>query len=315
MSYSDLRISCLVLIMAIVACESPNKQQEQTTNKTIKAEGFIALPQTELYYQTMGKGEPIIILHGGPGMDQSYLLPQMEILKQDHQLIFFDQRTCGKSSFKMDSSLISMAQFVEDIEAVRQHFQLEKIHLMGHSWGGLLAMWYAKTHPDRLKSLLLVNSIGANKTYTQQAQENLQGKFTPEERLQLQALVQSQAFQAQEDSAMLAIFRMSFAPTFYNRDLLQELNLSLPDHRMERQAKLRYLMDDLADYDLHEELKQIDVPTLIIHGDYDATPVDAMMDIAEVMPNARLEVVKENGHFVFIEQPERFRELITDFIR
>ena len=303
-----------MLLMAIVACKSPNKQQEQATNKTVKAEGFIALPQTKLYYRTIGTGEPLIILHGGPGMDQSYLLPQMEILKKDHQLIFFDQRTCGKSSFEMDSSLVSMAQFVEDIEAVRKHFQLERINLMGHSWGGLLAMWYAKTYPEKLKSLMLLNSIGASTAYTQQAQENMQSKFTPEEQLHMQALMQSDAFQAQEDSVLLAVFRMSFAAIFFNRDKVKELNLSLPDHRVERQAKLRFLMGDLADYDLHEELKQVKAPTLIIHGDYDATPVDAMMDIADVMPNARLEVVKESGHFVFIEQPELFRELVEGFL-
>ena len=311
MSYSNVRFIYLIFLISLISCKDG---QETRTNKTIASEGFIALPQTQLYYQTAGKGEPIIILHGGPGMDHSYLLPQMEILKKDHQLIFFDQRTCGKSSFEMDSSLISMAQFVEDIEAVRKHFQLEKVNLMGHSWGGLLAMWYAKMYSDRLKSLILVNSIGANKVYTRQAQENLQSKFTPEEQLQMQALMQSTAFQNQEDSALLAAFRMSFAATFYNRDLLQGLNLQLPDHRMERQSKLRFLMGDLADYDLHEELKKVEAPTLIIHGDYDATPVDAMMDIAQVMPRARLEVVKEAGHFVFIEKPEVFRELVEGFL-
>ncbi|HEX9653891.1 MAG TPA: alpha/beta fold hydrolase, partial [bacterium] len=124
---------------------------------SLKAEeGLRAINGTQLYCKVMGSGEPIVILHGGPGLDHTYLLPQMAELAKDYRLIFFDQRLAGRSASNVDSSAITLQNFIDDVEGVRREFNLEKMNLLAHSWGSFLALNYAITYPDHLKSLTLV---------------------------------------------------------------------------------------------------------------------------------------------------------------
>lgn len=124
------------------AC-APTQTRPPLSTPEIAPSGIIKSQEADLFYKVIGSGTPIFVLHGGPGMDHKYFLPHLENLGNTFQFIFFDQRICGKSSWDLDSTSINMSSFVKDIEAVRKHFQLEKINLLGHSWGGLLAMWYA----------------------------------------------------------------------------------------------------------------------------------------------------------------------------
>ena len=298
--------------LLLIACELPPPQAEETV---IPAQtGYISLGEDSLYVRTMGQGPPLVILHGGPGMDHTYFLPQLTTLAEKHTLIFYDQRASGKSSFAGDSTRMRMNQFVADIESVREHFGLEQIHLLGHSWGGLLAMWYARTHPDRLHSLLLMNSLGADREFVQQAGQIQYSRFTPEDLAQMKAIRKSADFQVGKDSAVLAAFRMSFAASFYHRDSLNSLNLQLADHRMERQQKLNYLFRDMREYDLHAGLQEVKAPVLILHGDYDATPLAAMEKLQGAIPHAQLKILPMCGHFAFIEANEKVKKAVEEFI-
>ncbi|MEK7251534.1 MAG: alpha/beta fold hydrolase, partial [Bacteroidota bacterium] len=87
-------------------------------------EGFTQINGTQLFYKIIGKGTPIVILHGGPGLDHSYLLPQMAELAKTHKLIFFDQRASGKSSVDSDTNSMTMKNLVEDVEGIRKAFKL-----------------------------------------------------------------------------------------------------------------------------------------------------------------------------------------------
>jgi proline iminopeptidase len=149
----------LVLVtILMVGCQQKNLPP-------VLSSGLLPVNGTELYYRILGEGEPILVLHGGPGMSHDYLLPQMSQLAENYQLIFFDQRSCGRSALNPDSVNLSMDQLVEDIDFLREHFDIEKVNLMGHSWGGLLAMWYARQYPENMNKLLLINSVGANQNY------------------------------------------------------------------------------------------------------------------------------------------------------
>lgn len=283
-------------------------------NEYTKDSGFVDINGTKLFYETMGEGEPIIFVHGGPGMNHEYFLPQMAPLADQYKLIFYDQRACGDSDVEVDTLSMTMAQFVDDLDAVRAHFGIEKMVLAGHSWGGLLAMWYAKTYPERLEKLILINSIGASREYTQEAQRILMDRYS-EEDIELQnELVSSEAFRNGEPEAFLKVFRLSFKPTFYKSELLDELSLSLPEDPQKNQNLLRHLYPDLMNYDLHEELSKVDVPVLIFHGNFDGTPVISSVRLEEAFPRARLVEVPECGHWTFIEQPGLFRKDLDRFM-
>ncbi len=269
---------------------------------------------TQLYYKILGNGEPIVVLHGGPGLNHTYFLPQMAQLAQDYRLIFFDQRLSGLSSGDVDSTAISMQHFVEDVEGIRKTFQLGKMNLMAHSWGGVLAMWYAIEYPENLRSVILVNTNAASSELALQAQRILGKRFTREDSLKRAQIMQSQAFKNQEPQAFAELFRVNFRTVFYNRALADSLTLKLQPNFAANSSKLQYLLKDLANYDLQAELAKITCPTLLVHGDHDATPLDAIKKIHKHIHDSRLLVLKNCGHFPFIEIPEMFFNHVKTFI-
>src|SRR6478609_303987 len=103
----------------------------QDLEKLLKVNG------TTLYVKVLGKGSPIIVVHGGPGLNHSYFLPHLNSLAATHQLIFYDQRACGKSSVDLDSTQMNLDWFVRDIEGIRKELKLGKVTILAHSWGGI----------------------------------------------------------------------------------------------------------------------------------------------------------------------------------
>src|SRR5512133_939957 len=117
-------------------------------------EGYIPVENAELYYREVGQGQPIIVLHGGPDFDHTYLLPDLDRLSDSFRLIYYDQRGRGKSARDVQPDDVSMESEIEDLESVRKYFQLDSVALLGHSWGALLALEYAIRHPRRVSHLI-----------------------------------------------------------------------------------------------------------------------------------------------------------------
>ncbi len=97
-------------------------------------ESTVKSGDAELFCRTIGKGAPLVVLHGGPGLTQDYLLPQMEKLGDHHFVIFYDQRACGASGGEVSCEKITLANYINDLEVIRKAFKLEKMALLGHSW-------------------------------------------------------------------------------------------------------------------------------------------------------------------------------------
>ena len=110
-----------------------------------------------LYARDIGSGQPIILLHGGPDFDHSYLLPDMDRLSDAFRLIYYDQRGRGHSAEGVQPEVVTMASELTDLDKVRQYFQLPLTALLGHSWGTVLALEYALRNPERVSHLILMN--------------------------------------------------------------------------------------------------------------------------------------------------------------
>jgi len=301
------------LLILSFSCNIPS--QDQAIPSNLSKTGYISNNGAEIYYKTIGSGIPIVVLHGGPGMEHTYFLPHLNQFTDTYQFIFFDQRISGKSSWLVDSSLISMEAFTSDIEAIRKHFNLKKINLLGHSWGGLLAMWYATNYPEKLESLTLVSTIPANKAYETEAMERNQSNFREKDLATMQELRNSEGIKAGEKASILQLYKLNFSGAFFARSYLDSLFLDLPENFGERQRRLAFLMGDLASYDLYDKLPNIKAPTLLIHGDYDATPLKAIEKIKENIPNSQLVVLKNTGHFPFIESKTSFKQALDQFLQ
>ena len=199
------------------------------STSTLSKEGYIAVNGTRLFFTTLGKGDPLVIIHGGPGLDHTYLLPQMAALAARNTLIFFDQRASGKSALGVDSNSMSMATFVEDIEGIRKAFGLKKMNLFAHSWGGLLAMYYAIKYPDRLNSLILSNSSPASSSFRRASFKIMQQRTSRDDSLAGAALIGTEGFKERDAMVMERSFRILFRSGFADPRYADSLTLTLPD--------------------------------------------------------------------------------------
>ncbi len=286
-------------------------------NKMAVEDGVKQINGVGLYYKIIGSGEPIVIVHGGPGLDHSYFLPQMAKLAETHKLIFFDHRAHGRSASPADTNAMMLDNFVEDIEGIRKALDLKKINLLGHSWGGLLAMSYAIKYPDNLNSLLLVNSVGASSDFREQMASIQQRRITPEDSLARASLLQSDDFRKRSPKALAEFFRIAFRGAFYNRALADSLTLVFNENYVRNSAMLKHMGRDktFLSYDLHQKLMGIKCPALIIHGEADTLPSEAAQKIHQHIKNSEMIVLKNCGHFPYIETPQEFFGIIRAFLK
>src|ERR1700739_4200772 len=151
----------LVPLAAIAAAQSA--PQASATNVFAQQEGFVDANGVMIYYKTLGRGEPLMIVHGGPGASHDYFLPYLLPLARRHKLIFIDERGSGRSQKLEDPAGYTIQNMVEDAESVRQALGLGKINVLGHSYGGALAQAYALKYQSNLSHLILGSTWSSTK--------------------------------------------------------------------------------------------------------------------------------------------------------
>lgn len=276
---------------------------------------LIDLNGTQLFVHVIGTGEPMIIIHGGPVLDHSYMLKRFGPLAEDHTLYFYDQRLSGRSSAKVDTSNVNMNIFIEDIEALRKHFGLESAHILGHSWGGLLAMKYAIAYPSHTKTLILSNSMPPSTELWQEEQAVLAKQLTSQDSLARQELMQSELFKEKPSEAIEKLLLLSFKNQFYDTTLIDRLELYVPQDYMVRSQLFGNLMPYLSSYDLKAQLNKLDIPTLIIYGSAEPGASLSGPVLQNQIPESELNIIEQSGHFPFIEKPEEFFDLLKAFLK
>ena len=156
-----ITVLSLVLLAAVAAAQSA--PQASATNVFAQQEGFVEANGVMIYYKILGRGEPLMIVHGGPGASHDYFLPYLLPLARRHNLIFIDERGSGRSQKLEDPAGYTIQNMVEDVESVRQALGLSKISLLGHSYGGALAQAYALKYQSNLSHLILGSTWSSTK--------------------------------------------------------------------------------------------------------------------------------------------------------
>lgn len=277
-------------------------------------EGPKSVNGTSIFVKTMGAGEPILFLHGGPGLSHDYFLPHVAPLADKHRLIFYDQRGSGRSAVNLTADDMSMAHFVEDINFLMAELQIEKVHLLGHSFGGLIAMQFAIKYPEKVKSLILCNSVAASKEFDELSARNQQEAMTPQDDAARKAIFASEHFKNGAPEAYELLFKVGFKRSFSDTLKVDQLGLNL-NSNFAASSKLLYgLSGDLMAYDLHANLASLQMPALVIHGSADLLPAEAGKKLAATLPGSQYVAFEQSGHFPFIEQPVEFSKVIADFV-
>jgi len=307
----------IILTLVGVLCADAHEGRAAGEQPMYHHSGLLKVNGTKLFYEVMGSGTPILVLHGGPGLDHSYFLPQITPLAQHFKLIFFDQRASGKSDAHVDSTTMSVKTFVADIDGVRRALHLGKVNLLGHSFGGLLAMRYALAHPDRLNSLILVNPTPATSAMRDSSETVIRRRISPTDSLAMARIRSSKEFKAGAPEAMVRFFRVFCRPLFADPRYADSLTLQFPPDYAARQKTIGYLYHDqtLRSYDLKEGLRNLRCRALVIGGEQDAIPHVALEAIHHALAGSRLVMLDHCGHYPFVEAPEAFEKAIEQFLR
>lgn len=300
----------LLLIILFVFFVSSHAQNNSSRNGQL-----ISLNGTELFVEIMGSGEPIIVIHGGPVLDHGYLEPHFKTLAESYQLVFFDQRLSGRSSAKVDTTDIHMEMFIEDIEALRNSLQTDKVHILGHSWGGLLAMKYALKYPLHTETLILLNAMPPSTALWQKEQKLLAQAVTKEDSLKRQEIIQSGFFKNNPSEAVKQLLFLSFKNQFHNPELVESLDFYIPEDYMVRSRSFGRLMPELSNYNLTDNLSTLNMPVLIIYGSKEPAGTLSGPVIHKQIPESEFRIIKKSGHFPFIEQPQEFNRTILSFLK
>jgi proline iminopeptidase len=290
-------------------------------DRSTPREGYLPVEKAEIFYRDIGQGPPIIVLHGGPDFDHTYLLPDLDRLSDSFRLIYYDQRGRGKSARNVEPEDVTIQSEVEDLEAVREYFRFESAALLGHSWGGVLALEYAIRHADRVSHLILVNTAPASHDDYMLLRQELPRKRAPADQEKLNRRPSDPKYLEGNPDAIADYYRSHFRATLRQPEHLESIIASLrSSFTQEGILKARAIEDRLlgetwlsSDYDLLPDLKGLNIPTLVIYGDYDFIPIECSAHIAEAIPSARFVLLRNCGHFSYLQCPDDVHKAITDF--
>ena len=282
-----------------------------------------------IYYQAIGHGAPLMIVHGGPGASHDYFLPYLLPLMRTNRLVLIDERGSGKSSKLEDPKQYTVANMVEDMESVRQALGLGKISLLGHSFGGVLAQAYAFKYQKNLSHLILGSTFASTKEINQ-ALAKMKAGMNPVERDRVNALEAAGLFgkgeiwehgRYPEEYAKLAWGKGYFPYVYQNRPdpnydpLSSNTGTAWDVYREMWGSDGEFIIDgNLKEVEYVDQLAKIRVPTLIIVGDHDESDPKMSREMHEKIGGSHLMILPNSGHMTFVDQPEQFLRAVREFV-
>jgi proline iminopeptidase len=304
-------IVALVLQAATVPAQGPRPAMR---------EGYLDAGGIRLFYRVVGAApDTLVVLHGGPGFTLDYLADDLLPLAERHTLIFYDQRGTGRSSLVGDSAALDGQRFAEDLEAVRRHFRLERVALLGHSWGAGVAALYAGRYPDRIGRLIIVGGIPLQRSLLTSAFDALAAGRDSGTRRQMQQWREARLANPGDAAACRAYYVLWFTPFFVDtaaagRSKGDFCAGSAESLRNKVQSVDRFTMASLGEWDWRPAVGNLKAPVLVIHGTRDVLPLEGARAWATVAPDGKLLLLEDVGHFPYLETPARFFAAIHDFL-
>jgi proline iminopeptidase len=286
---------------------------------------FVIINGHRIWYSMTGKGEPLLIIPGGPGSPHNYFQPYMDRLADFIQLIYFDAFGRGLSSKAENPSEYSFQNDVDEIEALRNALNLGTVNIYGHSYGGMVAQAYALKYPESVKRLILANTIhsaemwqkGNNDNWNYQLENQLPELWHRLDSLRLEGILSTdsvyQKIQGEMPLSLSFFYDPSNTPdsTYANKSFSLEVyrQIAGPDADI-------VLGGDLASVDFRGRLNKIMVPTIIIAGRFDRVAIPKYsIQFKTFMPQAKFIMFEKSGHYPFIEEPELHAKILESFLK
>ena len=281
-------------------------------------EGYIEVPGGRVWYRAVGEQSdaiPLLCLHGGPGFTHYYLEP-LEALAGHRRVIFYDQLGCGRSDSPDDLSLWTVDRFVEELAQVRKALGLEKLHLFGSSWGGMLALQYTLDRRPELASLTLCGSPASMIRWVSDCEELLATE--PAEVRQVIREHEAAGFTAcpEYQSAILGFYREHVCrlrpwPAGLERSFAEAGYVVY--NTMNGPSEFT-VTGTLKNWDVMDRLGEISVPTLLVGGRYDECTPGHPEEMHRRIAGSQLAIIEDASHLCFAEQPAKFNAIFNTFI-
>jgi proline iminopeptidase len=266
-----------------------------------------------LYYEVVGKGKRVVLLSGGPGFSPDYLRPVAETLGKKYAAVLFHQRGTGKSKLATyDNGVLELKKLVADLEALRRELKQEQLTIVGHSFGGILSMMYAREHPERIHALALIDSGGPTLAGVAKFNANLAARFTDEEKATIKEWSDKERMKTDHKRAIFEITKAKTPAYFADRAKAQLLIGPMTEESF-NDAVFWGLVMQMTALDLREGLEKLKAPVLVIHGKQD--PLESAAEVRATFPAARFVLIENAGHFPWLEQPKKVYGALNEFLR
>lgn len=281
-------------------------------------EWLVSVDRAKLFCRVFGKkNPPIIVMHGGPGLGQDYLLPQMAEIGKFSFAIFYDQRGTGRSTDDNDWQSNPFQTYVRDVDQLREAFGLETVSLLGHSWGGILASLYALAYPQHVDKIIYLNSVPISSAgYMEFVQHR--SRIVDIYKDELKSIRESQAFAQGDPKTVEKFYRIYFRNYFAKPERANTLSLTMSPKAAINNFKIYDFFYDYTvknPFDLYEGLKALDKQSLIIACNKDVIPLHYMEHLHKSIPSSKFVLIKDSGHFPYVDQPETLFKILQDFIK
>jgi proline iminopeptidase len=285
-----------------------------------QAEGFVDTGTAYIYYKTIGRGRPLMLLHGGPGSTHDYFLPYVLPLAKNRQLVFIDERGSGRSQRLEDHSQYNLAAMAADVEAVRVALGLGEIDLLGHSFGGVLAQEVAIRYPAGIRRLVL-SSTGSSAARINEDFRVIKAALDPKLRARIEALeaqgiigpdgAQLPEYRQLADQAELPYNYFVRPPAWSEGseslgwDVLNQMWGSKSDFHID---------GNLKGFDFAPELRKLRIPALVIYGDHDMVSDATARESHEALAGSKLVEMSNAAHMTMVDQNRVFIEEVARFL-
>jgi proline iminopeptidase len=270
-------------------------------------------PGGKLYYEVTGGGEgtPLLLVNGGPGFDHTYFhtTTAWDTLGRTRKVIFYDQRGNGRSAPLKPGQSCTLADQIDDLEALRAHLGFDKVDMLGGSWGGFLSMAYAARHPEHISHLILVDSAAPKWADTITLFDNVFPETT--EREAAITFAEQLGDKSASDESIREYLSMIFVSHEKRDAFLAQIGPNVYNKEVNEAVS-----HDLARFDLNPEIRKFRFPTLVVTGRYDmnVAPLTAYR-IHQAIPGSKFVVFERSSHLPFTEEPELFASTVADFLQ